>query len=121
MLNSFSQSQDANSDMLERDFRPAEVQASDGSIGSVQDFILDDSNWAIRYLIVDTSAWWQNDHKRLIGMKWAERIDFPARQFHVRQTRAQVRASPKFEDVSSIHREYEERLHKNDERPGYWT
>lgn len=123
----------ANHDMLERDFRPAEVhlrsssevtgyevQASDGSIGSVQDFIIDEGNWAIRYLVIDTSSWWQSDHKMLIGMKWAERIDFPARQFHVRLTRAQVRASPKFEDVASIHRDFEELLHKNYERPGYW-
>jgi hypothetical protein len=55
----------------------------------------------------DTSAWWQNGHRVLIGMKWAERIDFPAHQFHLRLTRAQVKASPKFEDVASIHRDHE--------------
>ena len=125
--------QAANADMLARDFKPAEVhlrssnevtdydiQASDGSIGSVSDFVLDDSNWAIRYLVVDTSAWWQSGHRVLIGMKWADRVDFPSRQVHVKLTRAQVKASPKYEDVASIHRDYEERLHKNYERVGYW-
>lgn len=30
------------------------IQATDGEIGHVEDFIIDDETWAIRYLIVDT-------------------------------------------------------------------
>lgn len=103
-----------------REVLGCEVMASDGSIGSVKDFVLDDDTWAIRYLVVDTSAWWQSGQRVLIGMPWAERIDFKTQQFHVHLNRAQVRASPKFEDVASIHRDYEERLHRNYERKGYW-
>lgn len=125
--------QRANRQMLERDFAPldvhvrssreltgCEVQASDGSIGAVKDFVFDDSNWAIRYLVVDTSAWWQNGHRVLIGMKWAERIDADTQRFQVNLTRAQVRSSPRFEDVASIHRDDEERLHQHYARSGYW-
>jgi hypothetical protein len=35
-------------------------------------------------------------------------------------TREQVKSSPVFEDVASIHREYEMRLHQNVQRPAYW-
>lgn len=31
--------------------------ATDGDIGHVKDFYLDDQNWAIRYLVADTSSW----------------------------------------------------------------
>ena len=30
------------------------VQASDGEIGNVEDFIVDEETWAIRYLIINT-------------------------------------------------------------------
>ena len=125
---------EANRAMLERDHEAAEVhlrssahvtgydiQATDDSIGTVQDFIFDDENWAIRYLLVDTRKWWPGGRKVLIGMHWADRIDWATEKMHVRLTRAQVQASPEFEDLGSIHREYEMRLHRNYERPGYWV
>jgi uncharacterized protein YrrD len=34
------------------------IQAADGEIGHVEDFIIDDETWAIRYLIIDTRNWW---------------------------------------------------------------
>lgn len=97
-----------------------EIQASDEGIGRVQDFVFDDATWAIRYLVVDTSAWWEGGKPVLIGVHWAERIDWATHQVHVRLTRDEVRRSPVFEDLASIHREYEMRLHQNYQRQGYW-
>jgi hypothetical protein len=33
------------------------VGATDGAIGHVKDFYLDDEAWVIRYLVVDTGGW----------------------------------------------------------------
>ena len=33
------------------------LHAIDGEIGHVDDFLLDESTWALRYLVVDTSNW----------------------------------------------------------------
>jgi len=33
------------------------IQAADGEIGHVEDFIIDDKTWAIRYLVIDTQNW----------------------------------------------------------------
>ncbi len=98
-----------------------DIQASDDSIGEVHDFIFDDDSWAIRYLVVDTRKWWPGGTKVLVGMNWVDRIDWATKKVHVRMTREQVKSSPVFEDVSSIHREYEMRLHANVQRPGYWV
>jgi len=98
-----------------------EIQAVDESIGQVMDFIFDTETWAIRYLVVDTSSWWTLKSMVLIGMHWADRIDWDSRKFHVNLTREQVKTSPVFEDVSSIQREYEMRLHQNYRRDGYWS
>jgi sporulation protein YlmC with PRC-barrel domain len=34
------------------------IYATDGEIGHVEDFIIDDRTWTIRYLIINTSNWW---------------------------------------------------------------
>jgi hypothetical protein len=34
------------------------IQARDGQIGHVEDFIVDTDAWAIRYMVVDTVNWW---------------------------------------------------------------
>jgi sporulation protein YlmC with PRC-barrel domain len=35
-----------------------QVHATDGNIGRIDDLLVDDHTWAIRYLIVDTNRWW---------------------------------------------------------------
>lgn len=98
-----------------------DIQATDESIGEVQDFIFDDENWAVRYLVVDTRKWWPGGRKVLIGTHWIDRIDWATRALHVDMTRDQVKESPEFEDLSSIVRPYEERLHQNAKQLAYWN
>jgi len=42
------------------------IQATDGEIGHVDDFIVDDEPWAIRYIVVDTRNFWPGK-KTLVG------------------------------------------------------
>lgn len=51
------------------------ISASDGDIGHVTDFIIDDETWAIRYLLVDTLNWWPGK-KILLGPQWIERVSW---------------------------------------------
>ncbi|HSW60902.1 MAG TPA: PRC-barrel domain-containing protein, partial [bacterium] len=45
------------------------IQASDGTIGHVDDFIIDDETWALRYIVVDTKEWMAGK-KVLISPDW---------------------------------------------------
>ncbi len=38
------------------------VQATDGAIGHVENFLIDDETWVTRYLVVDTRNWWFGQH-----------------------------------------------------------
>ena len=99
-----------------------EVHATGNTIGQVQDFVFDDDSWLIRYLVVDTHSWWPGGGKVLIGLHWLDRVDWARQQIHVTLTREQVRSSPVHEGTaSSIHRDFETRLHANYQRPGYWA
>lgn len=97
-----------------------DIQALDGSIGHVKDFVFDDASWAIRYLLIDTRNWWPGGRKVLIGTRWIERIDWGVSTVSVNLSREQIRASPEFDDAAAIDRAYEQRLHDAYGRQGYW-
>lgn len=102
-------------------FAGFEVHAADQCIGDVEDLVFDDEAWAIRYLIVNTQSWWPGGRRVLVGVPWMDRIDWAAQRVHVTLTREQISCSPVYQDVSSLHRDYEVRLHANYQRPGYWA
>jgi hypothetical protein len=49
------------------------IEAEDGAIGHVKDFLVDDETWAIRYLEVDTQNWWPGK-KVLVSPQWLNNI-----------------------------------------------
>ena len=97
-----------------------DIQASDGSIGHVMDFIFDDESWALRYLIVDTRNWWPGGKKVLISQQWIDEISWERRHVSVHMTREQVKLAPEFDETLVLDREYERKLYASYERPGYW-
>jgi hypothetical protein len=96
------------------------IQAVDGEIGHVVDFIIDDETWAIRYLIVDTQNWWPGK-KVLISPHWIERVSWSESKVFVNLSRETIKKSPEYADDSLLTREYETGLHRHYDRPEYWV
>ena len=96
------------------------IQAADGEIGHIKDFIIDDEMWAIRYLIIDTQNWWPGK-KVLVSPKWIERIGWSESMVYVNLTRENIQKSPEYTDESMLTREYETGLHRHYNRQGYWV
>ena len=96
------------------------IQAADGEIGHVEDFIIDDETWAIRYLVIDTRNWWPGK-KVLISPQWIDRISWDESKVFVNLSREAVKKSPEFTKESLLTREYETDLHRSYDRPGYWV
>lgn len=96
------------------------VQATDGEIGHVEDFIVDDQTWAIRYLIVDTRNWWPGK-RVLVSPKWMEHVSWEEEKVHVDLARDAIRNSPEYTEEALLTREYETGLHEHYDRPGYWS
>jgi hypothetical protein len=97
-----------------------QVEASDGPMGQVEDFVLDDEAWALRYLVVDTRAWWPGA-RVLIAPKWIERVSWGDGKVLVNLSREAVKASPPYSREDLLTRDYEERLHEHYEAVGYWN
>jgi sporulation protein YlmC with PRC-barrel domain len=68
------------------------IEARDGTIGEVQDFVVDDSTWAIRDVVVDTTKWWPGGHV-CVHPEYVERVDWSERKVHLRLTRDEVKLS----------------------------
>ena len=96
------------------------IQAVNGEIGHIEDFILDDKNWAIRYLVIDTANWWSGK-KVLIAPKWIERVGWDESKVFVNLSREMIKQSPEYAEGSSITHDYETELHRHYNRPGYWV
>lgn len=69
-----------------------DVQARDGPIGRVEDFVVDEGSWTILDVVIDTSKWWPGGGVR-VHPQYVERIDWAARKVHVRLSREQLKAA----------------------------
>lgn len=96
------------------------VQAGDGEIGHIAGFLVDEVNWAIRYLVVDTSNWLMG-RKVLIAPAWISGVHWSTETVSVDLSRAAIQASPVFDPDAVMDRAWELHLHQHDGRTGYWT
>jgi PRC-barrel domain len=96
------------------------IQSLNGEIGHVEDFVIDDETWAIRYIIVDTHNWLPGK-KVLVATQWIERVSWDERKVFVNLNRETIKESPDFTEESLLTRDYETRLYKHYDRKGYWV
>ena len=74
------------------------IQATDGEIGHVDDFLVDDLTWTTRYLVVDTSNW-IGGRSVLISSSVIVAIDSPNELIHVNLSREDIERSPGINSV----------------------
>jgi hypothetical protein len=95
------------------------IEATDGRIGHLDDFIVDDDKWVVRYLVIDTKNWLPG-RKVLINPQWALDFRWAERAVHVRLTQEAIRHSPPFDPAAPINRDYESKLYDYYGRPRDW-
>ena len=96
------------------------IQALDGDLGRLEDFIIDDGTWTIRYLIINTGTWWPGK-KVLVSPSWIERVSWNESSVFVKLSRQAIKESPEYTDESLVTRDYEIGLHGHYSRKGYWV
>jgi len=69
------------------------IHASDGEIGHVADFLLDDAPWVIRSALADAGHWRRGPHV-VLDLGWIERIDWLESAVYVSVDRDAVRDAP---------------------------
>ena len=95
------------------------IAAQDGKVGHVEDFLVDEERWPLRYMVVDTRNWLPG-RKVLVAPQWISDIDWAAGRVTVDLSREAVRASPEYDPRAPVGRSYEATLHGHYGRKGYW-
>ena len=77
------------------------LHATDGEIRHVEDFLIGQESWRIRYLQVDTSNW-IGGKRVVVSPEALRRLDRVGGTLHVGLTRAQIKESPSFESIEMM-------------------
>jgi len=86
------------------------IEATDGKMGTVSDFLFDEKTWKLRWLVVDAGDWLK-DRKLLLHPSAIEKADVPARALLVKLTRDQVEKSPSIAEDEPVSQQMEYRLY----------
>ena len=97
-----------------------EIQATDTDIGHVEDFIVEEESWIIRYLVVDTSNWLPGSKRVIIAPPWVDLLDWGRKAVVVKLPSEQIKNGPEYDQSRPIDREYEEAVHRYYNLPHYW-
>ncbi len=95
------------------------IRATDGDIGHVEDFLIEDDTWAIRYMVVDTRNWLPGK-KVIVSPAWIDRISWSDSVVYVNLQRERIKNSPEYDPSRSLERADETRLYDFYGRPTYW-
>lgn len=71
------------------------ARALDGAIGHVDDFVIDDQTWTIRYLVVETRNWLPG-RKVLVAPHWFKSVSWERREVLVDLSRDAIRSGPEW-------------------------
>jgi len=96
------------------------VHATDGDIGHVSGYLIDDETWAIRYLIVDTSNWWLG-HQVLIAPQWLLDVSWLAGKVSVNLSRQAVKDAPSYDAEKHVDRYQETKIYDHYGYTRYWA
>jgi hypothetical protein len=88
------------------------IHAIDGEIGHVENFMIDDGDWSVRYFIVDTGNWWFG--KRVLISPLAVRtIDWFDHRVELDASREKVKSSPPWDPLDTFTQLYAKQLHNH--------
>jgi hypothetical protein len=75
------------------------VNATDGGLGHVENLLVDDASWRIRYLVVTMRKWWPGKHVRLAPATVAD-VDWGESRIDLNLAREQVKSSPEWDPLA---------------------
>lgn len=92
--------------------------AIDGKFGHLEDFIVDDETWELRYLVIDTINWWPSK-VIILSPQWIEKIDWVELEIILGLDKVKIKNSPLYTE-ENLDRDYEINLYDYYQEPKYW-
>jgi sporulation protein YlmC with PRC-barrel domain len=86
--------------MSSNELNGCHIQATDGEIGHIDDVLVDEDSWNIRYVVLDTSNW-IGGRAVVISPRVLKGVDLPDRVVTVDVARDEVRRSPEQDTIDN--------------------
>jgi sporulation protein YlmC with PRC-barrel domain len=96
------------------------IKARDGDIGRVDDFLIDDDTWEIRYLVVDTTRWMPGGREVIIPPSAVRRVSWDEKTVEVDLPKEKIEQSPALASPREVDRPYEESIYRHYDWVRYW-
>jgi PRC-barrel domain len=80
------------------------IQAVEGFAGRLDDLIVSDESWAIRYIIVDTGGWLPG-RKVQFARQWVGKVSWTERKVQVALAQETIKNCPEFDPIASANQE----------------
>jgi hypothetical protein len=87
------------------------IEARDGYMGRVSDFLFDDELWVIRYMVTNTGNWLVGRQVLISPATFYGKPRWESEKFPLILTRRMVEESSEFDPSAPVNREYEEVLY----------
>ena len=99
---------------LLRSFKEVEgyhVQTLDGTMGHVDDILIDDEDWQIIYTVVDTKNWLPWSKKVLIAIAWMDKVSYVKKEVEINLNTKAIESAPEYSPEDLIDLNYEKDVH----------
>lgn len=87
------------------------INAIDDTFGQIEDLIIDDEDWQILYVVIDTRNFVPWSKKVMIPIELIDEISFMDQRVKVEMTKEAIKSSPEFDDTEPVNTAYEEVLY----------
>jgi hypothetical protein len=101
------------------DIRGYVLNAQDGEIGKCSDFLFDDKDWVVRYIVADTMKWLPG-RKVLISPISIGEADGTTRRLSVALTKDLIKGAPPLDADAPVSRQYEIAFNRYHDWAHYW-
>lgn len=98
------------------------IQAEDKEFGHLEDIFVDEENWVIRYLLIDTRNILPGKNV-LIAPEWLQHISWNQEKIFVSKSKEEIKNAPEYREEKSdylVDRKYEEKLYNHYDEIKYW-
>lgn len=96
------------------------IQTIDTDLGHIEDFIVEDETWVIRYLVIDTSNWLPGSKRVIVPTACVDMVDWVLSAMVMRISGEQLKNSPEYDPAVPLDRDYEGKIHTFYGLPHYW-
>jgi sporulation protein YlmC with PRC-barrel domain len=87
------------------------INAIDGKLGHIEDIIIDDTDWQLIYVVIDTKNWLPWSKKVIIAVDWMDRISYINREVNIKLSTETIKNAPEFGSMNLVDIDFEKSLY----------